>query len=213
MTSNYAAIIQANVQRLFTLEPRERAAAMAAEAVDGALSFKAFSQTCRMDPNGVHLDGVVEDGPKGIIISLYALHAVEAACQIEPLKSFKQMPDSAPYAGAFANRTEQSLAPAVERLEDHLPTILDRLEGTGAPAHVSGDLAFIVWPLPKIALCYVCYLADDDFPAGVTCLYSSNASLFLPTDALADVGEYTSRTILELVNKKKGERDQSPPSR
>jgi len=202
MTNNYAAIIQANVQRLFTLDPHERAAAMAAEAVGGALSFKAFGQTCRIDPNGVHLDGVVEDGPKGIVISLYALRAVKAACQMEPLKSFKQMPDSAPYAGAFANRTEQSLVPAVERLKENLPAVLSRLEGAAAPGHVSGDLAFIVRPLPKIALCYVCYLPDDDFAAGVTCLYSSNASLFLPTDALADVGEYTSRTILKLVNEK-----------
>jgi hypothetical protein len=33
----------------------------------------------------------------------------------------------------------------------------------------------------------------------VTCLFSTNANRFMPMDGLADVGEYTSRTILEMV--------------
>ena len=57
----------------------------------------------------------------------------------------------------------------------------------------------MVRPLPKIALCYVFYEADEEFPPSVTCLYSHNAHLFMPTDGLADVGEYTSRTILDLL--------------
>ncbi|PIP38582.1 MAG: hypothetical protein COX19_11845 [Desulfobacterales bacterium CG23_combo_of_CG06-09_8_20_14_all_51_8] len=57
----------------------------------------------------------------------------------------------------------------------------------------------VVYPLPKIALCYILYLPDDDFPAAVTCLYSANARLFLPMDALADTGEYTSRKILAIA--------------
>ena len=51
-------------------------------------------------------------------------------------------------------------------------------------------------PLPKIALCYHFYLPDEDFPANVTCLYANNADRFLPTDALADVGEYMSRALI-----------------
>jgi hypothetical protein len=199
MTSNYAAIIRTNLQRLFTLDLDERARALPARVENGALAFNAFGAACRLAADGVHLDNAVEDGPKGIIISLYALHAVEAAPLMEPFKAFKEMPDSAPYAGAFANRTEQSLGPAVERLAANRARILARLDGTDAPTHVGGDVAFIVRPLPKIALCYVCYLPDDDFPAGVTCLYSSNANLFLATDALADAGEYTSKAILALV--------------
>ena len=50
-----------------------------------------------------------------------------------------------------------------------------------------------------ISLCYIFYEADDEFPASVTCLYSNNARLFLPVDALADVGEYSSRKILKLI--------------
>lgn len=199
MTTNYAAIVKNNLAQLFRMDLDERAGAISADLDDGALSFRAFGADCRLTDESLTLDGQPEDGPKGIIISLYALHAGGDACIVEPFKSFKEMPDNAPYAGAFVNRTEQALVPAVERLNKDRQEIYDRLAGADGPATVSGDFSFVVYPLPKMALCYVCYLPDEDFPAGVTCLYSSNASLFLPTDALADVGEYTTRTILTIL--------------
>jgi hypothetical protein len=204
MSTAYAAIIRDNLKKLYTRDLGERADAMAARRQENGLDLQAFGAACRIAPEGIHLDGAAEDGPRGIIISLYALHAVSVAPLIEPFKSFKEIPNSAPYAGAFANRTEQALVPAVGRLAGMRETILARLGGTAAPASVSGDLAFVVRPLPKISLCYVCYLADEDFPAGVTCLYSQNAHHFLPTDALADVGEYTTKAILGMVEKAEG---------
>jgi hypothetical protein len=47
---------------------------------------------------------------------------------------------------------------------------------------------------------YIFYLADDEFPASATCLFSNNALSFLPIDALADTGEYCSRKIIELAS-------------
>ncbi|MFZ1985623.1 MAG: DUF3786 domain-containing protein [Desulfatitalea sp.] len=201
MTTAYAAIIRENLKKLFTRDLDERAGAMAARRNGDRFECMAFGRPCRIAPEGITLEGMAEEGPRGIIISLYALHAVSAAPVLEPFKAFKEIPNSAPYAGAFANRTEQALEPAVGRLAALREKIFANLEGAAAPASVSGDLAFVVRPLPKITLCYVCYLADDDFPAGVTCLYANNAPLFLPTDALADVGEYTSKAILELCAK------------
>ena len=200
MTSAYAAIIKDNLSKLFSMDLDQRAGAMAANREDGALQIKAFGSDCRLTPDNLTLDGTPEEGPRGIIISLYALHAVDDALLVEPFQSFKEVPNSAPYVGAFTNRTEQALVPMVERLSGIRETIYAALDGSDAPAAVSGDISFVVRPLPKISLCYVCYLPDDDFPAGVTCLYSNNAHLFLPTDALADVGEYTSKTILNLGN-------------
>jgi hypothetical protein len=196
MPSNYAAIILENLARLFQVDLKERSSALPAMIEGESLIFKAFGTMCRLSRDGIRLDDRREEGPVGIIISLYALHATQDAFLQEPFKSFKEMPDSAPYTGAFAQRTEQALVPVVDRLNANRPKIDTLLDGSDAPAAVSGDLAFVVRPLPKIALCYVCYLADEDFPAGVTCLYSNNAHLFLPTDALADVGEYTTKTLL-----------------
>ncbi len=199
MQSNYSTIIKDNLQKLFALDLNERAAALPAQVEGDVLTLKAFGAQCRLTAEALTLDGQTEKGPKGIIISLYALHAVNEASLLEPFKSFKEIPNSAPYVGAFANRTEQALVAAVERLNGDREAVYAKLDGTDAPASVSGDFAFVVRPLPKISLCYVCYLPDEDFPAGVTCLYNNNAQLFLPTDALADVGEYTSKTILELL--------------
>jgi len=200
MSSNYAAIIQNNIQQLFDMDLDERADALSAQNADRCLTFKAFGRPCTLMPDGVMLDNDIQLGPMGIVISLYAIHATVDACIKEPLRSFKELPDSMPYVGAFTNRTEQCLVPVVDQLSEARQRIVERLDGGDAPGQVSGDLSFMVRPLPKIALCYVCYLADDDFPATVTCLYSQNADRFLTTDALADLGEYTSKAIIDLIS-------------
>jgi hypothetical protein len=150
-------------------------------------------------PDGISLDGTEPPGVIGILLSLYILHAVSDAPVIEPLRAFKEFPDSAPYVGAFASHTEQILVPAVERIRTGTDIVVEKLDGRPAPASLSGDFAFVVRPLPKIYLCYIFYEADQDFPPSVTCLYSANANRFMPMDGLADVGEYTSKAILDLV--------------
>ena len=63
----------------------------------------------------------------------------------------------------------------------------------------SGDFSFTLYPLSRIALYYVFYLPDEEFPAAVTCLFPANAIKFLPVAGLADVVEYTAKKIIELV--------------
>ena len=77
---------------------------------------------------------------------------------------------------------------------------METFGGEDASHTAGGDFSFVVYPLPKIALCYIFYEADDDFTASATCLYSNNADAFMPIDGLADVGEYTSKAILEIIN-------------
>lgn len=197
--SNYQIIIEQNLKTLFSGDPQERAGAMAAHWDGRFLTFDAFGAPCRMTPDGLFLNDRIETGPIGIIISLYALNAVGQESRLEPFKAFKEIPDSMPYAGAFASHAEQILVPNVERILKCRQTISDRLHGLEAPAHMGGDDALVVHPLPKIALCYIFYVSDEDFPASTTCLYSNNADAFMPVDGLADVGEYTSRAILNLI--------------
>jgi len=87
----------------------------------------------------------------------------------------------------------------VPKIKARIEFIIEQLSGQPAPSSVSGDFAFVVRPLPKVYLCYIFYEADEDFPPSVTCLYSANANRFMPMDGLADVGEYTSKTILEII--------------
>lgn len=196
---NYARLAKENLQRLYEDLPEDLENNLPAEKIGSAFTFPAFGRPCAIAPDGISLDGAQPPGVIGILLSLYALHAVPDVPVIEPFRAFKEFPGSAPYVGAFASHTEQILVPAVERIKTRTAIVIGKLDGRPAPASVSGDFAFVVRPLPKIYLCYIFYEADEDFPPSVTCLYSANANRFMPMDGLADVGEYTSKTILDRV--------------
>ena len=200
MGDNYAKIVQDNLKKLYENFPENLARALPAERDKDSFLLHAFGEKCELRPGGIFLGQVQQTGVIGILISLYALHARPEPSMLKPLKAFKDFPNSMPYAGAFVTHTQQILAPHVERIEKARKHIMEKLNGRKAPPGVAGDFSFIVYPLPKIALCYIFYEADDDFSASATCLYSNNALLFLPIDALADVAEYTSRKILDLIH-------------
>lgn len=198
-TDNYRKLARANLERLYGNLPEDLEKRLPAAKDGQTYSFTAFGQACVISPAGITLGGEDPPGVIGILLSLYALNAVPELPLLEPLRAFKEFPDSAPYVSAFASHTEQILVPAVHKIKTKPDLIMARLSGEAAPASLSGDFAFVVRPLPKIFLGYIFYEADADFPPSVTCLYSNNANRFIPMDGLADVGEYTSKTILGLV--------------
>jgi len=199
MTDNYLKLARDNLERLYGNLPDGLEEMLPGRKKGSAYSFAAFGQVCVIAPDGITLNGLEPPGVIGILLSLYALNATTELPILEPIKSFKEFPDSAPYVGAFASHTEQILVPAVPKIKTKIDLVMERLSGEAAPASLSGDFAFVLRPLPKILLCYIFYEADEEFPPSVTCLYSSNANRFMPMDGLADVGEYTSKTILEMV--------------
>lgn len=199
MSNNYAKIVRKNLEKLFENIPTDLADTLPAQQNGDVFWFEAFGETCVIRSDGIFLNEVQQTGVIGILISLYALNAGLETCLIEPLKAFKDFPNSMPYAGAFVTHTQQILVPYVAKIKTSTDRIIEILNGCKAPAGTGGDFSFMVYPLPKIALCYIFYEADEDFPASATCLYSNNAISFLPIDALADVGEYTSKKILTVI--------------
>jgi hypothetical protein len=199
MTDNYAKIVQDNLSRLYSNLPKDLAKNLPGEQDGERFVFDAFGEKCVIEPNRITLGEEEHSSVFGILISLYALNARSDICVPLPLKSFKEFPDSMPYVGAFATHTEKLLVPYVEKIKESAQRINKILKGEKAPSEAGGDFSLFVYPLPKIALCYIFYEADDDFPASVTCLYSNNANQFMSVDGLADVGEYTSRKIINLI--------------
>lgn len=196
---NYAAIVASNLEKLYADLPFDLEARLSAKQEGDRFTFEAFGQACCIAPSGITLNDAPPPSVVGILITLYALTAQNRPAQVEPLKSFKELPNSMPYHGAFATHCERLLIPAVPRIKAAQSKIQSALKGEAAPASVSGDFAFVLFPLPKIALGYIFYEADEEFPPSVTCLISNNALDFIPIDGLADVGEYTSRRILEII--------------
>ncbi len=200
MADNYAKIVKNNLNRLYGHLPEDLAENLPGEQDGERFVFDAFGEKCVIEPDRITLGQEEHSSVFGILISLYALNACSDLCVPLPLKSFKEFPDSMPYVGAFTTHTEHLLVPHVTKIKETVQKITHTLKGQKAPSETNGDFSFTVYPLPKIALCYIFYEADDDFPASVTCLYSNNANLFMPVDGLADVGEYTSRKILNLIS-------------
>jgi hypothetical protein len=197
---NYSKITQDNLAKLYALSPEDLESNLPCIRENESFIFDAFGERCRISPNRICCGEKTDAGVLGILISLYALQNQAAQCILEPFKAYRELPNSMPYAAAFAVQTENRLVPHVDKIEKNLPTIIRHLSGRAGTGAYGGDFSFLVYPLPKIALYYIFYRADDEFPATVTCLFSSNALSFLPIDALADTAEYTSKKILQLLD-------------
>lgn len=153
-----------------------------------------------MEPEAIAFSGKVDAGPKSLILSLYAAYSNPGSVLLEPFKAFKDLPGSMPYQGAFTVNTERVLIPHVSKIKEKAEWILQSFAGEINPAGAAGDFSLLLYPLPKIALLFIFYLSDEDFPASATCLFSSTALSFMPLDGLADVAEYTSRSLIALIS-------------
>lgn len=202
MADNYTLLVKENLKKLYSNIPVNLYKNIIAVQSGDRFAFRAFGEDCIIEPEQITLGNGGYSSVLGILISLYALSAISDAPEWFPFNSFKETPNSMPYIGAFKTHTEDILIPHVREIEKQMSRIIEAFDGMPM-ADSEGDFSFILKPLPKIGLRYVCYHADDEFPASVTCLYSHNAHLFLPVDALADVGEYTSKKIIALLNAEK----------
>jgi hypothetical protein len=194
--SVYAGIIRGHLADVFRGDTAILTSYPGIQSTSDGFELTAFGLPCCLSSRGIFLDGQPDWGPRGIIIGLLARHAVSDVCIETPWRAFREFPDSAPYVGAFRAHTEQILVPHVSALYRQRKAISQCLQGRSPEGDSPGDWALVLNPLPKIALCYQFYLPDEDFPANVPCLYANNADRFLPTDALADMGEYMSRALI-----------------
>jgi len=198
VTTNYEKIIMGNLSKIFSNPPPDLHRSLGAERSGESLILRAFGQDCSIDHKKVTLSRSEGIDLKGLIVSLYALHANPEQLQLEPFKSFKDFSGSMPYQGAFSANSERTLipyVPLIKEREKEIKAVFD-----GEDGH-DGDFSFILYPLPKIPLYYIFYLPDEDFPASVAALFCTNALSFMPLDGLADVAEYTSKEIIQLVKK------------
>ena len=119
-----------------------------------------------------------------LIVSIYALNANSKNCVILPLKSLKEFPDSVSHVPASAMPASKLLIPHVAEIKNEKQIIIKTFNGEEGFSDIGCDFSFDLHPLPKIALCYSFYEADDYFPASVRCFYSNNANQFMPAAGL-----------------------------
>lgn len=198
--SNYEVLIQKNLSRFFENLPPEPEKCLGAVRVGDGFQLRAFGQECVICPDRITFSGRPGKGPRSVVVSLYAVNTHPDPAVLEPFRSFREMPDSMPYRGAFSENSERVLVPFTGEIQQNQSHIEQVFDAPQEPFLTSGDFSLVLFPLPKIALQYIFYLPDEEFPASVTCLFSSNAHSFLPLDVLADVGEYTAKAVIENMN-------------
>jgi hypothetical protein len=200
MATKYEKIIRENLTRAYSDGELKLAEALPARRQGRQLLFRAFGEECSLEPEAITFSGTVDPGPKGLIVSLYAAHCNPGPVTLEPFKAFKDLPGSMPYQGAFTANSEKVLVPHVPKIKEKGDTILHAFPCQNHLAGSAGDFSLLLYPLPKIALLFIFYLPDEDFPASATCLFSANALSFMPLDGLADVAEYTSKALIDMVH-------------
>lgn len=196
MATNYEKIIRQNLALAYKEGEERLEQTLPASPRAGRLVFRAFGEECFLEPESVAFSGTIDPGPRGLIVSLYAAHSNPGPVILEPFKAFKDLPGSMPYQGAFTVNSERVLVPYVLKIREKGEALLQFFPGDMNPAGAAGDFSFLLYPLPKIALLFIFYLPDEDFPASATCLFSSNALSFMPLDGLADVAEYTAKALI-----------------
>lgn len=196
MSTSYEKIISDNLREAFSRPFAELERSTGAKREGNTLTFRAFGQVCCLGPDRITLSGTLSLDPKGLLISLYARHAVPEQIRMEPFTSFRDFQGSMPYQGAFSANSEGVLIPHVSRIKERAGAIKESFGGADG---IGGDFSLILHPLPNIALSYIFYLADEEFPAAATILFSANALSFMPLDGLADVAEYTSKEMIHRV--------------
>ena len=96
MSDNYAKIVRDNLKKLFENLPPDLADALPARQNGDAFVFEAFGENCEIRSDGIFLGKARQTGVIGILISLFALNASTETCLVEPLKAFKDLPNSMP---------------------------------------------------------------------------------------------------------------------
>jgi hypothetical protein len=199
MAQNYLQIRNDYLNKAWARSPEVLAVCLPAALATAGLRFQAFGRDCLLREADITLAGVSASGPEGLLIALYASVVPELPVQLDSLKSFKELPNSMPYQGAFAANAEQILVPRVTAIQEQQERLAAAFSGQVNLAPPSGDFSFTLYPLPRVPLYYIFHLPDEEFPASVTCLFAANAPDFMPLDGLADVAEYTGKRIMALL--------------
>jgi hypothetical protein len=204
MASNYRKIIDQNLQTIFQKREDDLERFLPARREGQAFRFQAFGEGCVLGPEGILLSDLPEQGPRAIVVTLYARSVGPEPIRLEPFLSFKDLPGSMPYQGAFTANAERPLIPLVEKIDAAKEAIAASFDGAVNAPGEAGDFSLLLYPFPKIALCYIFYRQDEEFPPSASCLFSANAGSFMSTDGLADVGEYTTKRLLEICKQAAG---------
>ena len=106
--TNYERIARQHLYRLFTQLPVGLESMLHAEKRGDRFYFCAFGGDYCFGTDMITLSGKRIVDPRVVLISLYAIHASPEPIRLEPFISFRDLPNSMPYEGAFRAQKKNS---------------------------------------------------------------------------------------------------------
>jgi hypothetical protein len=115
---------------------------------------------------------------------LIALHYLAGATGQEPdgdWISYRELPDGLFYANTVTREVEEPLATLFGRAADDFQAAGRPM---GAEVDDVADSSLVLRPLPRVAMLFALWLADEEFPAKVKVLYDRVGAQYLPLQDL-----------------------------
>lgn len=148
-----------------------------------------FTETYRVSQTGVTApDGRRPIHAVSVVLLKYFILCPQNIPEDDRWVSYREFKDAAPFVGAFANNTEQTIADNFCGDADGLAGACTRLGGTKADQGLPYDVAMQVYALPRIPLLLLFNDADDEFSSSCSVLFARRAEKFLDMECLAIVG-------------------------
>lgn len=143
------------------------------------------------------LKGNAEVSLTNKILMLHYLTTANGQPLVKNWISFKELPDGAIYNDPFTRRT---IKPMLDTFSDNPENLVRLAEEIGGMAGDIGDVSVTLPVFPQVAITYVIWEGDEEFPATGTVLFDSSAKSYLPTE---DYALLSSAIIWELKGRLK----------
>ncbi len=158
---------------------------------DGAAVIDFFGRPYRISPDGVFSpNGKESDFAISVVLFKYLLMCPEFTPRGDDWVSYKDFRDAAPFAGAFVNTTERSIAGHFARNLSGLRKACQALGGRSPEMDLAYDLSTRFDPLPRVPILMLFNDADNEFPAQIKLLFERRAQKYLDMECLAMLGMF-----------------------
>jgi hypothetical protein len=169
------------------------------EKITGVMRYNFLGFTLNLQDSDLtdNLKKSPEDVNTGIIQILSTLlthySEINSTSLSGKLVKFKDLPGGYAYEGAFIKRGIQPIESVFGENTDDLFKAAELLGGVKLEY---GDAGVEIPALKTIPLTYILYGAED-YPGSANILYDKSASIYLPTEDLAVLGEITTMRLIE----------------
>lgn len=203
---NYQVALDLAQKELASLDPEKQARRCGCRLVksgdEQAIEVPYTDITCRISiPDGnVTIAGT--DDPLALWEQILVLHYIVSTGEVleeeeDPI-AFSQVPSGAFYDSAFQRRVKNHFLSVFSKNPDLL---LPAAEKLGAVRFKGGDIGVRIPVFPKVGLYFSLWKADEEFPADMSLLLSSNIASFLSTEDIAVLGGLVAGKLIKHAKK------------